>query len=76
MIPLDALVVAMVGDLAVAAGDDHLGLTVDGLEVSLPIESRITSDGRLLATPPRGSLRTGFDAPHGELSLGFVARSP
>lgn len=75
MMTLDALVLAVIGDLAFADPELHLGLTVDEVEVSLPIESRIGADGRLHATAPRSRLRTGFDNPHGELSLGFVART-
>mgnify|MGYP001186469781 FL=1 len=74
MIPLDALVLSVIGELPVEHGTAELGLIIDQLEVALPIESRLGADGRLHATAPRGRLRTGFDQPHGVLALGFVAR--
>lgn len=75
MIGLDALLVALVGDLPIDP-PSPLGLVVDRVAVTLPIEARIGADGRLRATAPRGALRTGFDHPHGELSVAFTPEAP
>lgn len=45
---------------------------VDEVQLDIPIESRIGTNGHLQATAPRGRLATGFDIPHGRVQLKLV----
>ncbi|MBK7535330.1 MAG: hypothetical protein IPI49_08115 [Myxococcales bacterium] len=78
MIALEDLVLALSAQIPQQAGGPAHGveLVLDSLEITLPIESRLMASGRLCASAPRGSWRSGFDLPHGELHLGFTSRKP
>lgn len=69
-----AEVVAEIVDLVPAAADaaEHgLAVQVTSLEITFPIEARISAGGALMASPPRGRLATGFDPPHARLRARF-----
>jgi hypothetical protein len=65
MTGLAELVVAVVAELPLGEGD----LVVSSVELSLPIEPRLTATGALEASWPRGRMITGFDPPLGTLEV-------
>lgn len=65
MTGIDELLVAMIDELPQRGGD----LVVSGVELELPIESRIDGAGRLEASWPRGRMVTGFDPVLGAISV-------
>jgi hypothetical protein len=71
------LLVAIPDSVPIGAGGPEEGLALEVLEldIDIPIEARLGDDGELLATPPRGTLATGFDLPHGRLIAKFDVRS-
>lgn len=71
---LAELLVGMVAEVPLDLRGADLGLVVEAIDVTLPIESRLAADGSLRATAPRGRTRTGFDPPHGQIAVGFVRR--
>ena len=77
MIALEELLLALVEEVPLEVGSHDAGIVVavDELELSVPIESRMGRDGRLLASVPRGQLATGFDAPQGQLAIACARRS-
>jgi hypothetical protein len=44
-------------------------VAVTSLDLDVPVETRLTEDGILLASLPRGILATGFEPPVGRLRL-------
>jgi len=72
MEPLSQLLVEL-GSIAAEAGGpaDGVSVQVGELSIEMPVEGRVR-DGVLLASPPRGRLRTGFDTPHGHVRARFV----
>jgi hypothetical protein len=46
-------------------------LEMTHLELAVPIEASIASDGALHATLPRGVMATGFGLPHGRIAARF-----
>ncbi len=67
MTNLGALLVEMIDELPIACGD----LVVSGVELELPIESRLDA-GVMRASWPRGRMITGFDPPLGTLAVSFA----
>lgn len=65
MIAFDQLLVAMIDELPLGSGD----LVVSGVELELPIESRLDAAGQLQVSWPRGRMTTGFDPPLGALAV-------
>ncbi len=51
--------------------DDGIALDVTSIEITLPIEARITDDGALVASAPRGRMATGFTIPHAHVRARF-----
>ncbi len=75
MIPdFERLLLTLADATAQGAGDPGYGVrvAVDDAHVTVPIESRIASDARLLATLPRGRLATGFQIPLGRVRARFA----
>lgn len=70
---LEDLLVSLLDTVPLEAGGAAAGirLEVEAIELAFPIESRLTRDGRFLASAPRGRIATGFDLPHGELACLF-----
>jgi hypothetical protein len=67
---LDELVIHLVDIFAGHAPDRSQGaVQVTSLDLDLPLEARFASDGKLLATLPRGLMATGFERPLGRLRL-------
>jgi hypothetical protein len=68
---LEDFLVELLGTVPSAAGSVEAGLRieVDELELAIPIESHLARDGQFLASAPRGRIATGFDPPHGSLSI-------
>jgi len=62
---LAELLVAMIAELPQGGGD----LVVSGVELALPIESRLDAAGTLQASWPRGRMITGFDPPLGTIEV-------
>ena len=75
MIALSDLVASLLDAVPPEAGDDGaaIRISVEQVELALPIEARVARDGSFLAGAPRGRIATGFDAPLGALAL-VVAR--
>lgn len=71
MIALAELLVGLVAAIPPHGDGDGAGLVVDALDVTLPIEARLTPDGTLRATAPRGRRASGFDPELGTLSARF-----
>ena len=59
--PLEALLVQLMGDLCLGAGDAQGGIGVDEARLALPVELRLGSGGALSASLPRWRLATGFE---------------
>lgn len=78
MIALEELVLALVARIPEQAGGEAQGveLVLEALDITLPVESHLLASGRLCASAPRGRWRSGFDLPHGELSVSFTPRLP
>lgn len=78
MIALEELLLTLAEQVPAQAGGeaDGLELVLEALDITLPIESRLLESGRLCASAPRGSWRSGFDLPHGELRVSFAPRLP
>lgn len=74
MIPLEELVLALVTDLPLGAGQESVAVHVTGVEVSVPVEQRIAPDGQFRVSLPRGRWRSGFSLPHARISMS-LARS-
>lgn len=77
MMALDELLVALAAQVPPKTDDAEAGLrlALDSLDITLPIESQVAVGG-LRASAPRGRWRSGFDLPHGELSVRFTPRAP
>jgi hypothetical protein len=76
MMDVADLIVLIVDSLPISAGgSEHgLGLDVTALDVAIPIEARIDRRGRLVATPPRGRMTTGFAQPLTRITAHFDVR--
>lgn len=76
MMTFSDLVTDIVDRIPTSAGgpDDGLALGVTSIEITLPIEARITDDGALVASAPRGRMATGFAIPHAHLRARFDVR--
>lgn len=59
--PLEALLVELMGDLCLGAGDAQAAIGVDEARLALPVELRLGSGGALSASLPRWRMSTGFE---------------
>jgi hypothetical protein len=73
MQPFGELIVGLAGLVPERAGSPGEGilLRVGGLDLTLPVESRIGEGGELFASMPRGRMATGFDPKLSTLSVRF-----
>ena len=71
MIALEELLLSLIDTVPLEAHGDGIAIEVDGLELSLPVESRFGADHRLHATVPRCRIATGFDPPVALLEVAF-----
>jgi hypothetical protein len=73
--PFGDLILALAESLPRGAGAPELGVEVQvtGVDLVVPLESRIGGGGELRASLPRGRMATGFRAPHGRLAARFAA---
>ena len=71
MTPLDDLLVGLLESLTTGTAEAGAGagIVVTDADLDLPVESTLASDGRCLASLPRGIRHTGFDPPLGRLVL-------
>ena len=74
---LDDLLVDLLASLTIVSpiAPDGSCVAVTSAGLDLPVEARLTADGRCMATPPRGLTTTGFDPPLGRLALN-IERAP
>ena len=57
---------------AVGNARDQSVVGVTSVSFNLPVESRIKKGATLFLSPPRGTMSTGFDPPHGRLRVNFI----
>jgi hypothetical protein len=78
MIGLEAFLVALAEEIPIVAGDAMRGVevSVTSLDVDLPVEIRVDSRARILASPPRGMWRAGFEIPLGAVKARFHVTEP
>jgi hypothetical protein len=76
--PIGAVLIDLLKDLPLETGEqaDGIRVTVNTIDLQLPIETRLTGAATLLASPPRGVLATAFDPPLGCLKVRFRRVDP
>ena len=78
MKPLEDIIVGLLTGVPGVEHYPELGtsMSVDGIDVHLPLEARIGRDGEVLARVPQYRLATGFDGPTHIALIRFVRRVP
>lgn len=66
-------ILGLEADLPVEHRERGVAVGVTGVELVLPVETRLGPSG-LELTAPRGRMRTGFDVAHGRVRLNFERR--
>jgi hypothetical protein len=73
---LEELIVGLAEGLPAGLGGAEAGVRVEStaLDLRIPVEAHVDAAGMVRASLPRGRLATGWDVPHGRLSLRFDRR--